>query len=261
MPLRPESQDYESVTKQKSATVSPEDDTEGWLGLRQGKSGGSSKQESASDWFGTSFATAGPTIDGPTIDQPQAASLSRTIPKPLKKEMMDSFKNLWIRKRAHAISFAGLFLFTFLLYFRPYELFPSLSWLSSVTFWIAIVTLAVFFPTQLASEGNLTARPREVNLVLLFTVTALLSIPLAINPGEAWEEFTQFLKVVLMFLVMVNVVRTEKRLNALMWLVLGASVVLSVGAINEYQAGRLGAAGDRIRGITGGMFGNPNDLA
>ena len=260
MPLRPESEDYEAVTKKRSATASPEDNTEGWLGLRQGKSGGSSK-ESASDWFGTSFATAGPTIDSQTIDQPQAASLSRTIPKPLKKEMVDSFTNLWIRKRAHAISFAGLFLFTFFLYFRPYELFPSLSWLTSATFWIAIVTLAVFFPTQLASEGNLTARPREVNLILLFTVTGLLSIPLAINPGEAWDEFSQFLKVVLMFLVMVNVVRTEKRLKALLWLILAASAVLSVGAINEYRAGRLVSDGDRIRGIIGGMFGNPNDLA
>ena len=261
MPLRPESQDYEAVTKQRSATMSPEDNTEGLLGLRRGKSGDSSKEESASDWFGTSFATAGPAIDSPTIDQSQAASLSRTVPKPLKKEMLDSFKNLWIRKRAHAISFAGLFLFTFFLYFRPYELISSLSWLSTATFWIAIVTLAIFFPTQLASEGNLTARPREVNLILLFTVTGLLSIPLAINPGEAWDEFSQFLKCVLMFLVMVNVVRTEKRLKGLLWLILAASVVLSLGAINEYQAGRLGSAGDRIKGITGGMFGNPNDLA
>src|SRR5215471_19533929 len=30
-----------------------------------------------------------------------------------------------ILKRGHAVSFAGLFLFTFLVYFRPYELSPS----------------------------------------------------------------------------------------------------------------------------------------
>lgn len=207
-------------------------------------------------WFGPSFATS-----GATVDQSQAASFTSDEPKSLKKEVVEPFKGLWIRKRGHAISFAGLFLFTFFLYFRPYELFPSLTWLTSVTYWIATVTLAVFFPTQLASEGNLTARPREVILVLLFAVTALLSIPLAINPGEAWTEFSEFLKVILMFLVMVNVVRTEKRLKGLLWLVLIASVVLSIGAINEYQAGRLGSDGERIRGITGGMFGNPNDLA
>ena len=164
--------------------------------------------------------------------------------------------------RGHALSFAGLFVFTAILYFRPYELFPALSSFTSMAFWPALFTLVVFFPTQLGLEGNLTARPREVNLVLLLCLAGLLSIPFAISPGEAWEEFNgTFIKAVLMFVVIVNAARTRRRLMLLLWLSLAISCVLSVGAINDYRAGRFLVVGERLAGVVGGMFGNPNDMA
>lgn len=170
-------------------------------------------------------------------------------------------KENWILRRGHSLSFAGLFLFTFVVYFRPYEWTPALSWLSSSAFWIAAFTLAIFVPSQLSLEGNLTARPREVNLVLLLTLTALLSVPFALNPLKAWGSFVEYLKVVAMFIVMVNVVRTENRLKALLSLVLIASCFLSLAAITDYSSGRLALRGDRIEGALGGLFDNPNDLA
>ena len=91
----------------------------------------------------------------------------------------------WIRRRGHSISFALLFLFSVILYIRPYEFFPGLSSFTSMAFYTGIVLLGVYGISQLALEGNLTARPREINLVLLFTLAALLSMPLAVNPGEA----------------------------------------------------------------------------
>ncbi|MDT7540281.1 MAG: hypothetical protein QOE33_185 [Acidobacteriota bacterium] len=165
-------------------------------------------------------------------------------------------------RRAHLLSFAGLFLFTVVLYFRPYELFSSLSGFTSMAFVIAVPTLVVFFATQFTREGNLTARPREINLALLFVLTALLSIPLALNRGEAWDEFNgTFIRAVLMFIVMVNAVRTERRLRALLWLALAISCFLAVSAVGDYRAGRLADQGERVAGAVGGMFGNPNDMA
>jgi hypothetical protein len=167
----------------------------------------------------------------------------------------------WSFKRGHSLSFAGLFLFTVVLYFRPYEFSPALSWLSSSAFLLAIATLLVFIPTQLGLEGTITARPREVNLVLLLLGAALLSIPLALSRPAGWGSFIEYLKVVIIFIVMVNVVRTEKRLKALLLLVLAASCFLSAGAIYDYRIGKLAAEGGRIAGVIGGLFGNPNDLA
>jgi probable O-glycosylation ligase (exosortase A-associated) len=167
-------------------------------------------------------------------------------------------------KRGHALGFAGLFIFTALLYFRPYELFPSLGWLSTVPFWLAAATVLVFVPTQLALEGSLTTRPREVVLVLLFCALALLSMPLAIDPGLAWETFSGiFLKVVVMFIVFVNVVRTERRLRLMLLLALSAGFVISFSAINSYLTGNFNVEGYRVEGGIGrsGLFGSTNDMA
>src|SRR6185503_6582759 len=103
-----------------------------------------------------------------------------------KKDEKPSFMELeagkWQPKRGHGVTFALLFLFSIVLYFRPYELIPALSGFKTMAFYVGIVTLAVYFITQLVLEGNLTARPREVNMVLLFGIAALLSIPFAIDP-------------------------------------------------------------------------------
>lgn len=164
-------------------------------------------------------------------------------------------------RRGHFISFVGLLLFTAFVYFRPYEYSPSLMFLSTGAKWIAGFTLLIFLPSQLALEGNLTSRPREVNLLLLITLAALLSLITAINFSEAWDNVVEFLKVVAMFIVMVNVVRTEGRLRLMLWIALAVSVTTSIGAIGDYQAGRLLTGGERIKGSIGGLFENPNDLA
>src|SRR5436305_1558116 len=41
-------------------------------------------------------------------------------------------------RRGHAVSFAGLLLFTAFVYFRPYELVPALAPLSTGAFWLAV---------------------------------------------------------------------------------------------------------------------------
>jgi O-antigen ligase len=164
-------------------------------------------------------------------------------------------------KRGHAISFLGLMLFTAFVYFRPYEFAPGLSFLQSGAKWIAGFTLLVFIPTQMGLEGNLVGNIREVRLILLLALTALLSLPMAISFGEGWDNFTEFLKVVVMFIVMVNVVRTEGRLRWMFWLALAVSITTSYAGIRDYRAGTLLQGGERIKGVIGGLFENPNDLA
>jgi hypothetical protein len=171
----------------------------------------------------------------------------------------------WIRRRGHTISFFWLFLFTVVLYLRPYEFFPGLSSFTSMAFYTGLVTLIIYAITQLGLEGNLTARPKEINLVLLLGVAAILSMPLAVDPGEAWKTFTELLlKTIVIFVVFVNVVRTELRLKLLLLLILAVSVYLSVNAINDYRlgvflVGELETA--RIAGRIKGLFENSNDLA
>jgi hypothetical protein len=107
-------------------------------------------------------------------------------------------------KRGHAISFVALLLFTIILYARPAEFYPS-AFTNYLALTVGIITLALFGVTQLVVEGTFSARPRELNLLLLFMVTALLSIPLAIDPSIAWGEFTStYIRGILIFIVIIN---------------------------------------------------------
>jgi O-antigen ligase len=184
-------------------------------------------------------AAAKPT---PKATQPTSASTTATI-----------------LKRGHALSFAGVFLFSLMLYFRPYEWSTSLSWLSSAAFWIAVATIAIYLPTQLGLEGNLTVRTPEVTFVLLLLLLAILSIPLSLSPSAGLTALSDYAKVVMIFIVMVNVVRSEARLRILLLLTFVASAIVSISAMNDYLSGNLTL--QRISGSIGGIFSNPNDLA
>lgn len=164
-------------------------------------------------------------------------------------------------KRGHVLSFAALFLFTIILYGRPAEFYPSV-WTNSLALIIGVITLLCFAAAQVTLDGNLTARPSEVNLVLLFMVTGLLSVPLAIDPGIAWTEFSgTFIRGILIFIVIVNVVRTEARLKAFLLLSIATAIVLSLQAVNDYRLGLMTVEGYRAAGRGTGIFGNTNDMA
>ena len=236
MPVRPENKDYEPVFRSQAAHG---DVDEVWPS--SGKFASFDKQV---------VAPAAPTSEQPPATTPLLAKSAH-----------------WIRQRGHTLSFCGLFVFSIILYLRPYELFPALSSLTSMAFYTGLVTLIAYAITQLAIEGNLTARPREINLILLFGIAALLSIPLAINPGEAWTTFSELLiKALLIFVVIVNVVRTKNRLYLLLLLALGVSIYLSINAIQDYQSGAFSFGKEvhsnlRIAGRIKGLFENSNDLA
>lgn len=173
----------------------------------------------------------------------------------------------WQIRHGHTFTFVGLFIFSIILYFRPYEMIPALSSFKTMAFFFGILTLAIYFPSQMILEGNLTARPREINLILLFGLAAFLSMPMATSPGEAYTEFSDvLLKAIVIFVVFVNVVRTESRLKFLVWLAFAVSIYLSFYAVSDYMNGifREGTAANnnqRIGGAISGLFGNSNDLA
>lgn len=241
MTVKPPSLDYEPLKRTTSDPVV--DDGAESVFKRPGKFG-----DADDEWVGA-----------PT-PKPQKPAIAREE-KSDEPSTPEPAKETWIHKHGHSLSFAGIFLFTAFVFFRPYELSRSLMWLSSAAFWIAIATLIIYLLTQLGLENQFTARPKEVKLVVLLLLTGLLSIPLALEPAKAWDAFVQFFKVVLIFIVMVNVVRTEKRLKTLWVLVLIATCILCINAVNDYRAGILELQGARIKGSIGGLFDNPNDLA
>src|SRR5688572_10421944 len=148
------------------------------------------------------------------VPDPSSADPSPDAQKPHASFVADT--RSWIRRRGHTFSFAALFVFSIVLYLRPYELIGALSSFTSMAFYTGVITLGIYFATQLALEGNLTARPKEINLILFLGAAALLSMPLSEDPAGGWETFTELLlKTMVIFVVIVNVVRTELRLKLL----------------------------------------------
>ena len=202
------------------------------------------------------------------IEQPSREA-DESVTKPIDEppSFMEVEAGKWQARKGHGLTFVCLFVFSIVLYFRPYELVPALSSFKTMAFYVGIVTLAVYVVSQIMLEGNLTSRPREVNMVLLIGVAALLSIPFAIDRTEAWGAFSDLLiKTILIFLVLVNVVRTELRLKLLLWLILVVSIYLCLNLISDYQSGvfKIGEAEtntQRVAGAIKGLFENSNDLA
>lgn len=164
-------------------------------------------------------------------------------------------------KEGHSFSYLALFAFTLVLYARPSEFYPS-PVTASIALVMGILTLAFFVPTQFALEGNISAPLPEVKILLLFAMLAVVNMPLAMSPPDAVEVFTTtFIRCVVMFIVMVNVVRTPARLKGLLFLGVGAAIWLSFAAIEDYRSGLLTVEGYRAAGRGTGIFGNTNDMA
>ena len=164
-------------------------------------------------------------------------------------------------KPGHQFSYVALFVFTAVLYARPSEIYPS-AITNSMALIVALIAIGLYLPTQLGLEGNATTMLSEVRLVLLYGLIGLIGVPLAISRAEAWQEFSgTFIRCILVFVVLVNVVRTEARLNWLLYLALAVGLWLSLGAINDYRLGLLTVEGYRVGGRGGGIFGNSNDMA
>jgi O-antigen ligase len=244
MPFKPEALDYDGVFPIRKRQVGGSDDrNEKWSSSAKPES--FEKERAASSAFVT-----------PAANQPIAERLG-----------FSPQANHWLWRRGHGATFVLLFIFSIVLYVRPYEFFPFLSGFKQMAFYTGVATILVFAISQLGLEGNFTARPREINLVLLLGLAALLSMPMATSIDDAWKTFSeQLIKTLIIFVIMVNVVRTEMRMKLLILLILAVSIYLSVNALNDYrlgafQTGAIETHDARIIGRIKGLFENSNDLA
>ena len=147
-----------------------------------------------------------------------------------------------------------------LLYFRPNE------WLPIGTFplvkIVALASLAGLFVVQLSEGRPLSLMPRELKLLLGLTGLMLVSMAIGLDPAVSFGAFTNdFLKVLLIFVLMINVVNSFKRLRRLIEVTVVCGTLIAFGSLVQFARGQNLSAGFRASGIVGGMFGNPNDLA
>jgi O-antigen ligase len=151
--------------------------------------------------------------------------------------------------------------FTLLLFFRPQDEIPGLAalHLSEVT---AILGLGAMAARRLGTGQTITKITPEVVAVTGLGGVIVATIPFSTWPGGSAEMFSDiYVKIILMFALMMSTLSSPKRIRQLTWVALMGSGYIGGRAILDYVRGVNLIEGNRVRGAVGGIFGNPNDLA
>src|SRR5215813_12214616 len=161
----------------------------------------------------------------------------------------------------YRFTFGLLYLFTLLLYARPYDLIPAMGTFPLAKI-VAIIAPLAYVYAQYKLGKPVIKWTIEVKMVIVMLLLAVMFTPFATAPGDSVTTLNEvFIKTVIIFILIIGVVNTRERLRAMIKLTALCGATLAVFAIKSYAAGNFTMKGDRIEGLVGGMFGNPNDLA
>jgi O-antigen ligase len=150
------------------------------------------------------------------------------------------------------LAFGLLYLFTLLLYARPNDLIPAMGTFPLAKI-VAILAPLAYVYAQYKVGEPIIKWTIEVKMVIVMLLLAVILTPFAASPGDSVATLNEvFIK---------TVVNTRERLLAMIKLSALCGTWLAVFAIKNYATGNFTMKGDRIEGLVGGMFGNPNDLA
>ncbi|MGH9797808.1 MAG: O-antigen ligase family protein, partial [Candidatus Polarisedimenticolia bacterium] len=169
---------------------------------------------------------------------------------------------------AHAsqgrFAFAAVLAFTFVLLVAPQTFLPSLQPVR-----LGLLTAAMAIAGLLADRFvrglPLLAMTRETWISLGLLGWALLTVPFSYWPGGSLEFLADtYLKTLVIFWLLPNVVATPERLRGVAWALTLMAAPLAAFGINEYRAGRFVEASGPVRRIlsyVAPLTQNPNDLA
>ena len=151
--------------------------------------------------------------------------------------------------------------FTALLFFRPQDQIPGLELLHLAEL-TAIAGLAAMAVRRLSAGQTIAKVNAEVIGVIALGAVIVLTIPFSIWPGGSTKVFSDiFVKIILIFALMMSTITTPRRVRQMTWVMIVASGYIAARGVFDYLRGANLMEGDRLRGAVGGMFENPNDLA
>ena len=155
----------------------------------------------------------------------------------------------------------GLLLFSILLFFRPQDQVTALgnAHLSELS---AIIGLIAMLALNSNRREPLTRMTPELGAVIGLGAVILFTVPTSFWPGGSFGVFKDlYIKVALVFLLMVNTVTSPRRVERICWVIVLAFGYISARAWFDYVRGVHLVEGGRVAGAAGGFFENPNDLA
>ena len=157
--------------------------------------------------------------------------------------------------------FTGLVAFTAVLLLRPQDHLPALEPLHLAEV-CALIGLGPMILHRLGHPLPGFRTNVETVALIVFGGVMLATAPFSIWPGGAIDEvMNSYVKIVIVFILMMNVLTTIERLERLMWIIVVCTGVIAGLSVLNYVRGINLVEGGRLAGPVGGIFGNPNDLA
>jgi putative inorganic carbon (hco3(-)) transporter len=158
-------------------------------------------------------------------------------------------------------AFTLLLAFTAVVFFRPQDEIPGLHLLHLAEL-CALGGLTALVFSRLGRNQPITRITPELIGVVALGVVILMTAPFSIWFGGALGVFKElYVKVILIFLLTVNVLTSPRRIERLMWLLVIAGGYIGFRAVFDYVRGVNLIENGRVQGAVGGIFKNPNDLA
>jgi O-antigen ligase len=166
------------------------------------------------------------------------------------------------RDQIEKLSFTALYLFALLLYLRPQEMFPLVFGTFPLVKLVAISALAAFIAGRLTLGKKISIWPVELKMLMLLIGLSVAFLPLATSADDSFKVLSDpFVKVVAIFVLMINLMTTQKRLTSILKVVVVVGSFMALAAVRSYLIGEFTLKNIRIAGMVNGLFGNPNDLA
>jgi len=156
--------------------------------------------------------------------------------------------------------YMALLLFLILLYTRPADYIPALQpfMLTKLT---AIVCLAAWFITSLIVQRQRFISTRESKWLFAFLGAIFVSMISSENIDFSFNLFfDKFFKIIVLFILITNLVDTRRKMETLVWVLIGLAMWNGYLGISNYFTGK-GTVGDLGRTQLVGIMGDPNDLA
>jgi O-antigen ligase len=161
---------------------------------------------------------------------------------------------------AYRLTFICICLFSVLVTLRPQDFSSSLGDALPYAKVIAVIALIVYLGSKLQRGELPFIWPIEMQMMVLIALLAVVFAPLAASSNDTIDVLLDpFLKVLIIFAIMIDVVNSPKRLNILLNIVVICGALIALYTIESYLAGNF--IKGRLVILRDSLFGNSNDLA
>lgn len=156
--------------------------------------------------------------------------------------------------------FFGLLVYYMVLVVNPGVVWPQLAALHTDTLLGGFLLVSLVIHKKVKGERFIFLQEKMSWLMIGLAMAMALSVPLSVWPSNSFRVVTDFLRTVLYYLLIINIIKDEKRLKGFVWMYIAVSGYDAISSTLAYFGGSLMFAQgiERAESLSGA---DPNTLA